>query len=418
MAIDLLTSAAIILFQKALPHLSDLAGDMAQAALEELAGEKVKEVAEAVGLLKKKVDGDVMGNALTGVLQKEPENEDALQALSGRLDKLIAQDTALKAELLARLEGVDITVGEGGAAVLGDAEQVAVGQGATQIRVTNGNVYLVHPGAFPGASTDEGREREAYLRWVMEKTGFVEPAGVDTALGEQGSRLALGAIYTALRTRSPREFEASEGAEAMLRRQAQEASPLSAVEQLDRHQRLVLLGDPGSGKSTFVAFVALCMAGSLLEDSRADLELLTSPLPEDDGTDGEDPQPWNRGPLVPVRVVLRDFVTRGLDPDATRATADDLRRFVVEELREANREGFVPHLEQALDNGEAIVLLDGLDEVPEASRRRELICEAVRSFAEAHPLSRLVVTSRPLCLPGRFPTRWLRLPGGRVGALW
>jgi hypothetical protein len=117
--------------------------------------------------------------------------------------------------------------------------------------------------------------REAYLSWLIEQVRAVPLAGVDPKSVSEESRrdLELAAVYTGLMTgltEEPKKRQA--GLERELRH-------VSAVEALNREKRLALLGDPGSGKSTFVNFVALCLASESLGRSEANLAVLRAPVP-------------------------------------------------------------------------------------------------------------------------------------------
>lgn len=54
-------------------------------------------------------------------------------------------------------------------------------------------------------------------------------------------------------------------------RAGHEARRLAALAVLNTKKYLALLGDPGSGKSTFVNFVALCLAGEGVQHPVANL---------------------------------------------------------------------------------------------------------------------------------------------------
>src|SRR4029434_2255679 len=85
---------------------------------------------------------------------------------------------------------------------------------------------------------------------------------------------------------------------------------------------VVLLGDPGSGKSTFVTHLALCMATHALEPGKKWLARLTG-------------WPQQEADLVPVSVVLRDFA-RWLPPKAKKAEPRHLWNFIVDRLKAPN----------------------------------------------------------------------------------
>jgi formylglycine-generating enzyme required for sulfatase activity len=252
--------------------------------------------------------------------------------------------------------------------------------------------------AAPLPSADPAALQRAYLHRLMQQTRRLPLTGVDPkAAGSdaESHELLLAAVYTALLTRDPAGVE-DLGQGRRPQPAEREARPLSALEVLNRKPRLVLLGDPGSGKSTFVNFVTLCLAGQALDDPGANLALLTAPLPVEEKREKNkppQPQPWQHGFLLPVQIVLRDLAARGLPQPGRPASGDTLWAFIAAELGETLKE-YGPYLKKTLQEQGGLILLDGLDEVPDAHQRRVQVKQAVQAFAADFPRCRFLVTSR------------------------
>ena len=235
--------------------------------------------------------------------------------------------------------------------------------------------------------------KESYLNWILEESGIVSLAGIDPQAAKQKrEELNLGSIYTALVTFSSQEKD-------ILSKQIKESNRekikyYSALEMLNKHKHLVLLGDPGSGKSTFVNFVSCCLAGEALKNDQVNIDVLTAPLPDDKGKDSKNKQKWDHGELLPVRVILRDFVSRGLKDSCEKDCAEILWNFIETELKKSMLEKFIPYLEKELRNKGGLILLDGLDEVPEANDRRIQIKKIIDDFKSVFHKCRILVTSR------------------------
>lgn len=145
----------------------------------------------------------------------------------------------------------------------------------------------------------------------------------------------------------------------------------------------------------------MCLCGEELGRTEANLKTLVGPQEGEPDKERERqrerrsaPARWGHGALLPVRVILRDFAARGLPKIGERATADHLWRFITSELgHDALTELAEPLKQELLDRG-GLILLDGLDEVPEADRRRVQLRQAVESFAGTFGKCRIVVTGR------------------------
>ncbi|MEM6456766.1 MAG: metallophosphoesterase, partial [Acidobacteriota bacterium] len=129
--------------------------------------------------------------------------------------------------------------------------------------------------------------------------------------------------------------------------------------------RMVVLGDPGSGKTTLTKYVAALVAGDHAIDG---LDVDTN--------------------LLPLLLPFREFV------NAAENGQLSLVDFLVHQARETLQmrvdETF---FDDALDTGNAVVLLDGLDEVG-SEGAREAAVQKVRAFLGQHPRVPALVTSR------------------------
>ena len=144
---------------------------------------------------------------------------------------------------------------------------------------------------------------------------------------------------------------------------------------------LGICGAPGSGKSTLFSHLGLCLALHGLEPEGKWLERLPG-WPLDDAD------------VVPISVVLRDFA-RSLPKRWTEAVPQHLWQFIERRLRSQNLAFAAAPLHEALESGRAMVLLDGLDEIP-TKEQRVFVRDAVTAFARRYPKSSVVVTCRTL----------------------
>jgi formylglycine-generating enzyme required for sulfatase activity len=170
---------------------------------------------------------------------------------------------------------------------------------------------------------------------------------------------------------------------------AQERKPIDLQDAL-KHRTLVILGDPGSGKTTFLRRIACGLCNSRLGidgvTTAQTLGLVEEPFP------------------ILIRISelaehIKACAGRGQGEPKKKTSPGWLAHFLAATSADERTGLDQDFFEEVIADGPAVVLLDGLDETPTREQREfiaDLVTEAARHFEHC----RFVVTSRPLAFEG------------------
>ncbi|MCP2731964.1 NACHT domain-containing protein [Limnofasciculus baicalensis] len=137
-----------------------------------------------------------------------------------------------------------------------------------------------------------------------------------------------------------------------------------AIEAATKYFKLMILGKPGTGKSTFLKFIALqCNRGTF--------------------------QPH----LLPIYIELKDFVE-----DAKEQSAFSLENYISQELDLYDI--LAENFQALLRHGKLLILLDGLDEVPDAEKDR--VITEIRRLSQRYYKNQFIITCRLAAHQYRF----------------
>lgn len=331
--------------------------------------------------------------------------------MSDDLQRKIAELEAQLAALKQAAASGDILLGDKvGGDMVGGNKIVAL-QGSINVGANLGRIIY-------GRDQEEEERRQLvwYLDSLANRLNGLPLRGLDIGL-DAGPGLALSKIYVALATtthvkvatgltvQAGRYFEGNDLQGSLkpeydptqalptyaivnvqqYREKNQSGAVLErsmmATEAVQLHQRLVLLGDPGSGQSTFLRHLAWALAQRSLDELSNATMLF-----------GWDDTARLLPILLPLRKLAGWIAAEGPEPAIVMAA-----------LRDEMTLGYNAHhpdelLDHALARGAALLLFDGLDEVPlegaSGVANRLTTLQAVRAFAELHNAARVVLTCR------------------------
>jgi predicted NACHT family NTPase len=205
--------------------------------------------------------------------------------------------------------------------------------------------------------------RSAIEPLIREQCGTMRVLDMDQPIeltGDRGIYTNVNILEKQSRLRSERELlEDCDFDNRMVRERR-----IPGLEAVEKHRRLMVLGKPGAGKTTFLKYLAMqCITGGFAADK------------------------------VPFFVTLKDFAEAEKSPSLLEYLAEKLSDTQSPPFQGQFR-GITNHVivDQLLASGRSLVLLDGLDEVREEDTAR--VIREMRDIADRFGASQFVITCR------------------------
>lgn len=207
------------------------------------------------------------------------------------------------------------------------------------------------------AEKDKNEAKEAYFSYLDRELGEIQFEGMPTDKDAGSVKVKLENVFVPLRYIPADQNDRKE-----------ELETVSIRDVLTASTRAAILARPGGGKSTLIRRIALACA---FPERRKKVD---DGLPETD--------------LFPVYLRCRDMNSLGTD-----SITDIIYRIIYRAEKPQYAEPFKALIEDELQDGRMLLLIDGLDEI---SNERERICfvDQLRVFVATYPSVHLVVTSR------------------------
>jgi formylglycine-generating enzyme required for sulfatase activity len=360
--IAVLASQAADLLAQAYPYLASFGGDVASGAGKKLGSEFVDKTKQLLGKIEeRRADTKELATAAKDA-HSMPDDEDTIAALRLQLKKIMRDDAELVTAMAQILAGMQPTT----SIDIGDVI------GSVSITVVN-NIADSLAQAAPSPEELRAATRR-YLQHLVDRYRFLELKGMGVS-DRVSLQLPLMEMYVPLKARVEmpegdtwaRDLRIAgkrltdEETESIGKRLSE---PQPVLEMLKQNDGLIVLGDPGSGKTTFLKFVALSLATG---GARLGLD-----------------------PLLPVLAPLSAYAAAIKEEDVP--LTDFIAGYYQQRGVDLPLGGIIG---AALERGRAVVLLDGLDEVRDP-RQRNLVVSRVTDFYTFHRSAgnKLILSSR------------------------